>query len=99
MTVSAAEDDNGVDETVSLTHTASGGGYGSLMAAARPGVSVTADDNDTPGIELDAVPSTPTVVGGALDTPMQEHPHGVGNFAQLEWAISYSRRSQRRTSA
>ena len=31
-------------------------GHGSLIAAASPGVSVTADDNDTPAVLLDANP-------------------------------------------
>ena len=36
VTVSAAEDANGVDETVALTHTASGDGYGSLQVLPQP---------------------------------------------------------------
>ena len=47
VTVAAAEDDNAVDEMVTLTNTASGGDYASVAAA---NVMVTVDDNDTRGV-------------------------------------------------
>ena len=43
VTVRAANDPNRVDESVEITHTISGGGYGSV---AVPGVTVTASDDD-----------------------------------------------------
>ena len=43
VTVRAANDSNRVDESVEITHTISGGGYGSV---AVPGVTVTASDDD-----------------------------------------------------
>ena len=47
VTVAAAEDNNAVDEMVTLTNTASGGDYASVAAA---NVMVTVDDNDTRGV-------------------------------------------------
>ena len=58
VTVVAGEDDNASDETLTLQHTASGGGYGSLPAGSRPGVTVSVDDDDTPAILIDANPAT-----------------------------------------
>ena len=43
VTVSAGEDDDGTDSTATLSHTASGGGYGSVAG----NVTATEDDNDT----------------------------------------------------
>ena len=50
VTVSAADDLDTTDESVTLTHTPSGGGYGS---AARDEVSVTVRDDDIPGVAVD----------------------------------------------
>ena len=50
VTVSAAADTNMVDETVTLTHTPSGGGYGSGLAK---DVTVTVRDNDDKGVTID----------------------------------------------
>ena len=58
MTVSAASDSNGANETLTLSHTASGGGYGSLDSSARPSVALTVDDDEAPGFVFDANPST-----------------------------------------
>ena len=58
VTVSAAADDDATDETVNLTHAATGGDYTSLALASRPGVEVSVDDDDTPAILIDADPST-----------------------------------------
>ena len=50
VTVSAAEDDDGVtDDVATLTHTASGGGYDST---ALPDVEVSITENDTPGLVI-----------------------------------------------
>ena len=50
MTVTAAEDDDGVtDAGVTLTHTVSGGGYGSTTV---PDVEVSITENDTAGLVL-----------------------------------------------
>ena len=43
VTVTAAADGNAADESIEITHTISGGGYGSV---AVPGVTVTASDDD-----------------------------------------------------
>ena len=61
VTVAAADDDNGADEMLTLSHAASGGGYGSLPSNSRPGVSVTVEDDDEPAILIDANPSTPNM--------------------------------------
>ena len=49
VTVTAGEDTNADDETVSLTHTADGGGYDSV---AGPSVAVAVTDNDRPGLAV-----------------------------------------------
>ena len=50
MTVTAAEDDDGVtDAGVTLTHTVSGDGYGSTTV---PDVEVSITENDTAGLVL-----------------------------------------------
>jgi len=61
VTVSAAQDDNGANEEVTLTNRPSGGGYGSATAVE---VTVNVTDNDTP--ELTVVPTSLTLnEGGA----------------------------------
>ena len=62
VTVSAAEDANTVNESESITLTASGGGYGGATQA----VTVTVIDNDVAGIEL--VPSSLSVTEGTAET-------------------------------
>ena len=69
VTVAAGDDGNAVNETPTLTHTASGGGYGSLGAGARPSVQLTVDDDDTAGILVDADPDTANDQPG----PVQVH--------------------------
>ncbi len=59
--VSAAEDDDATNEMLALNHAANGGDYTGLGAGARPGVTVTVDDDDTPAILIDADPSTTNV--------------------------------------
>ena len=64
VTVSAAEDaDATADADVILTHTASGGDYGSVAAKT---VTVTITENDTAGLTIDPVSLTVTE-GGAKD--------------------------------
>ena len=48
VTVSAGQDDDAVDDTATLTHTASGGDYASVTRD----LPVTVDDDETVGIEL-----------------------------------------------
>ncbi len=48
VTVKAEEDDDGVNDPVSLTHTASGGDYDAVTAV----LAVTIDDNDEPALRL-----------------------------------------------
>ena len=59
VTVSAPDDDDAADAAATLTHAVTGADYGSLAPEARPGVSVTVDDNDAPALVLDADPTTP----------------------------------------
>ena len=49
VTVTAAEDDDAVDDEVTLAHTASGGDYGSVTED----LPVTVDDGDTVGLVVD----------------------------------------------
>ena len=46
--VTAGQDDDAVEDTATLTHTATGGDYGTVTKA----LPVTVTDNDTPGLEL-----------------------------------------------
>ena len=66
VTVSAGDDGNAVNEMLTLTHTASGGGYGALASGARPSVQLTVDDDDTAGILVDADPNTANDQPGPL---------------------------------
>ena len=50
VTVSAADDDDSTNDQATLTHTASGGGYGAMSKD----LPVTVIDNDTPGLMLSA---------------------------------------------
>ena len=60
VTVTAAEDDDGVtDVEVRLTHTVSGGGYGSTTV---PDVEVSITENDTAGVTIE--PTALSVVAG-----------------------------------
>ena len=49
MTVTAAHDADAVNDAVTLSHGASGGGYGSVSAVT---VAVTVDDDDSAGIDV-----------------------------------------------
>ena len=60
--MTAEEDDDGVGDTATFVHTASGGGYDSVTAD----LAVTVTDNDTPGIVLS--PPTLTVAEGGQAT-------------------------------
>ena len=64
VTVRAANDDNALDETYRLTHSASGADYGGV-AMAGP-VAVTVDDDDLGALLLDADPSTAALDPGPL---------------------------------
>ena len=67
VTVSAADDDNAVDETATLTHAVNGpGDYGSLAAGQRPSVTVAVNDPDTRDILIDTNPATVATNGGPL---------------------------------
>ena len=60
VTVTAAEDDDGVTDAVAtLTHTASGGGYASTTV---PNVEVSITENDTAGVTIE--PAALSVVAG-----------------------------------
>ena len=64
VTVSAAQDDDGANDTATLVHTASGGGYDS---AETESVTVTVSDDDEPGIVL-TPSSSLTVAEGESNT-------------------------------
>ena len=59
VTVSADEDADSTQDRATVTHTVSGGDYGSVTAS---GVSVTVTDNDTPGVTV--TPASLTVGEG-----------------------------------
>ena len=61
VTVSAAADDNAVSEEVTLTHSATGGGYNSVTAA----LVATVTDDDTAGLVLSATTVTVAEAGSA----------------------------------
>ena len=82
VTVSGGADDDGADDSAMLSHSASGGGYGSVTGD----VTVTVDDNDTPdftfsstqislgeggnttyGIELDTQPTSNVTITPSSD--------------------------------
>ncbi len=64
VTVSAADDGDTAEDTATLTHTASGGGYDTLTGNVT--VAVTVTDNDTPGLVLN--PTALTVDEGGRGT-------------------------------
>ena len=67
VTVTAETDQDGADAAATLMHAASGApGYSGLAAERRPSVAVTVDDSDTPGITIDADPTTVGIQGGPL---------------------------------
>ena len=63
VTVSAAEDADSTQDRATVTHTVSGGDYGSVTASS---VSVTVTDNDTPGVTVS--PPSLTVGEGSTGT-------------------------------
>ena len=62
VAVSAGEDGDTANDSATLTHSASGGGYGSVTGS----VAVTVADNDAPGLVLD--PTSLTVAEGGSAT-------------------------------
>ncbi len=62
VTVSAAQDADAADDRARLTHSARGGGYGSVTGS----LAVTVEDDDTPGLVL--TPAALTVTEGASAT-------------------------------
>ena len=62
VTVEGVDDGDSANETVTITHTASGGEYAGVMAS----VTVTVDDDDTPGITF--TPAARTIREGATGT-------------------------------
>ena len=59
----AAEDDDALQDTATVTHTVSGGDYAAITAQ---DVAVTVTDNDTPGVTV--APTSLTVGEGSTDT-------------------------------
>ena len=64
VTVTAGEDDDGANDTASLTHTASGGDYASITVA----LPVTVTDDDTPALVLSKTGLTVTEEDAAGST-------------------------------
>ena len=60
VTVTGVEDDDATDEDVALTHSAAGGGYGSVTGA----VTVTVTDDDDPVVNLSVSNSGAVTEGG-----------------------------------
>ena len=64
VTVTAAQDEDGAADSVTLTHSAAGGDYGGQgVTASLPTVTVTVRDDDTRGVSV--VPTTLTIPEGA----------------------------------
>ena len=63
VTLSAAEDDDGENGQATFTHTASGGGYGSVTGG---NVTAIEEENDTKGFTFD--PTSVTVTEGSTET-------------------------------
>ena len=75
VTVTAAEDDDGVTDAVAtLTHTVSGGGYGSTTV---PDVEVSITENDTAGLVI----SKDNLTVGEGDAAGDELHGGAGHRA------------------
>ena len=62
VTVSAAQDDDTTNDTATLSHTATGGGYNSVTG----NVAVTVTDDDSPNVTLSASAASITEGGSAL---------------------------------
>ena len=69
MTVTAAEDDDAVDDEVTLAHTASGGDYGSVTED----LPVTVEDGDTVGLVVDPVSVTVDEADDSATPSIAEH--------------------------
>ncbi len=82
VTVTAAEDDDAADEEVTLAHTASGGGYGSVTADVV--VTVEDDDEAPTGITLRAAPDRVSENGGAQTITVTAAVNGATRYAQTK---------------
>ena len=72
VTLTAAQDDDGVDESVTVTHaasTASNSEYTGMSAS----LTATVDDDETPAVVIDANPSTPNVADAGPLTLAEGH--------------------------
>ena len=69
VTVTAGEDDDAVDDEVTLAHTASGGDYGSVTED----LPVTVDDDDTVGLVVDPVSVTVDEADDPETSSIAEH--------------------------
>ena len=67
ITVTAADDDDAVDDSAILTHTATGGDYSTGTESVTANLDIRVDDNDTAGITFNP-PRTVTVNEGANET-------------------------------
>ena len=65
ITVTGVDDSSVADRSTTITHTISGGGYGSVVI---PGVSVTLTDDDTAGVTLSKTSVTVTEASGNSNT-------------------------------
>ena len=75
VTVTAAQDDDGVDDAATLSHSVGtacdGAGYPASFAIG--GLSVAVDDDETPAVVVDADPSTANVVDAGPLTLIEGH--------------------------
>ena len=67
ITVTAADDNDAVDDSAILTHTATGGDYSTGTESVTANLDIRVDDNDTAGISFNP-PRTVTVNEGANET-------------------------------
>ena len=85
VTLSAPQDDDARDDTVTVTHTASGGGYDGVPNAA---LEVTVDDDDSPGIAVS--PATLVInEGGTAAYTVALRTRPEGNVRVTLWRTSY----------
>ncbi len=82
VTVTASEDDDAADDEVTLAHTASGGGYGSVTADVV--VTVEDDDEAPTGITLRAAPDRVTENGGAQTITVTATVNGATRYAETK---------------
>ena len=82
VTVSAEQDDDGVNDAVTLAHAASGGDYGSVTADVV--VTVQDDDEAPTGITLSAAPDRVSENGGAQTVTVTATVNGATRYVEAK---------------